>query len=739
MQKIILFISISFFSALAYSQTITGHVMIDNGKGGMESIPGANITWVGTLEGTISDADGFFSIEKTSSTDLLRISFTGYEPDTIQVGNKTALHVMLEPLKNLPEVEITGQQSALNVNTSSGINSVTLSKTELLKAACCNLSESFETSMTVDAEYKDAITGARTIKLLGLDGVYSQIMTENMQVVRGLSSAYGLTYIPGSWIESIQISKGPGSVVNGYEGISGSINTELKKPYETDIEKYFFNLYGNTAGRYEANLNIAQKLNDKWSTMLLFNTTQAHTKQDNNNDGFLDMPLTENYLLMNRWNFSSGKIHEAQAGIKFVFSDIQGGQSSFNAAEPRTINNGYGVGIDTRRLEAYIKNGFVFTRPNTSIGLILNGSSHDQKSFFGLQDYNANEVYLNANLIGQTYIFNTNHLLKAGGSILSNQINESYRSIDYMRNELVPGVFAEYNYSQEEKWNILAGARVDFHNLYGTFFSPRLHAKYTTQSNTTIRASVGKAYRVANPIAENTSLLTSSRLFVIDENLLPEQAWNYGLTLVQKLYMQNKAATITLDAYRTNFINQVVIDMDTDPENIIVGNLKGRSYSNILQAELNQEIFTNFNLRLAYRYSDVQSTFNEQLNEVPYVYKNRGLININYSLEDWGWVLDATMQYYGSARLPDLSGNPEAEFLQPYSPDYVIILAQITKKFKDLELYVGSENITNYTQKNPVIGFNDPFGPNFDASVVYAPVMDRIIYAGLRFTIKENK
>lgn len=732
----ILFMLTAFMSA-AKSQNIHGHVMTSTENGGMESLPGANIQWMGTGIGTVSDIDGHFILEKTPETDVLIVSFIGYVTDTIPVGDQTDLHIMLAQANVLDEVFIGGKQSASKINTANTVNSIDFNKAELLKAACCNLSESFETSMVVDAEYKDAITGARTIRMLGLDGVYSQIMTENIQVVRGLSSAYGLTYIPGSWIESFQISKGPGSVVNGYEGITGSINTELKKSYASDEEKFFLNLYGSNSGRYEANVNYAQNLNAKLSTMLLMSTSQNHLKLDYNQDGFLDAPFTENYLLMNRWNYF-GKNYESQAGIKAVLSDVTGGQTTFNPNLPHTTANGYGVGIDIRRLEGYLKNGFIFARPNTSVGLILNGSLHEQNSFFGLNNYNANEQYFNANLIGQTYVFNTNHLLKAGGSFTMNNVDETYQDTALVRKESVPGIFAEYTYKDAEKFSVLGGIRADFHNLYGTFVSPRLHAKYTLNTNTTFRLSAGKAYRVANVLAENTSILTSSRQFIIEEDLLPEEAWNFGATLVQTFYIQNKSLTLTLDAYHTNFINQVIVDVDRDPHAIYVGNLHGTSYSNILQAEAYYEVFKNFNLRLAYRYSDVQSTYQEGVLEVPYVFKNRALVNINYFLEKGKWEFDATMQFYGAARLPDMSANPEAAFLEPYTPEHVLVLTQITKKFKLIDVYIGTENLTNYTQNNPIIGYDDPFSTNFDASVVYAPTMERKFYAGLRLTLKEK-
>ena len=720
-------------SQITFSQGISGYVMSTNEKGNMVGLPGANIVWLNTTTGTVTNESGFFTLNRIDDNQqFIVVSYVGYENDTIDTKNNNSLHIMLSPIADLAVVEIEGEAGGRTINTINTINTETLNRKELLKAACCNLSESFETNNTVDAEFSDAITGAKTIKLLGLDGVYSQIMVENMPNVRGLASSYGLTFIPGPWIESIQITKGPGSVVNGYEGITGAINTEIKKPYDIDEEIWLINLFASNSGRYEANVNFKHLFNEKWATAIYTHTSQMQNKLDHNGDTFLDAPLNSTYAIMNKWNYFSDHHHEAQFGIKYVKSDLTGGQMNYNKSLEPSVNNGYGVEVNINRFEAFMKNGFVFDRPNTSIGTIVNFAQHEQNGLFGLNRYNGKEVYASANFIFQSFILNTNHTFKTGASYLYNDFDEVFDSINYLRKESVPGVFVEYQYKPDDKLSLLLGVRGDQHNLYGTFITPRLHVKYNAFKSTTIRASVGKGYRTANVFAENTTLLTSNRSLVITESLLPEQGWNYGITVVQPFKLNYREGTFTLDVYRTDFVNQVVVDIDSDDDSIYIYNLIGDSYSNVAQAEINYELFKRFEIRTAYKYIDAKETFNGELLEVPLTYKHRGLINLSYEWKRAGLLFDATSQFYGKSRLPNLIDNHEAHDLGTTSPAYVLFMGQITKQFKKLEIYVGSENIGNYTQHEPIIGATNPFGEDFDASVIYAPLMERKFYGGLR-------
>jgi len=716
------------------AQAIEGHVMSRDAKGAEAGIPGASVRWQGEIAGVATEEDGSFILTKEHAAQrYVVISFVGFVNDTIDAALSDHIHVVLQPSTDLQTVIVEGNIDGRSINTIDPIGTETLNKKELLKAACCNLSESFETNNTVDAEFSDAITGAKTIKLLGLDGIYAQIMTENMHNVRGLSSAYGLTFIPGPWIESIQITKGPGSVVNGYEGITGSINTEYKKPFDVEEEQAFLNLYGNHLGRMEANGIYKHLFSEKWSTAVFAHGSMMQQKVDHNGDGFLDVPKNETFTLFNKWNYF-GEKREGQYAVKYISSQLTGGQISYDPDAERTVENGYGVGVDIERWEAFVKNGFIFERPNTSIGTILEYTSHRQNGFYGLRNYTGAEDYAKAEFIFVTYLGNTNHTIKTGLNYLYDTFDEQFDTLLLQREESVPGIFAEYHFRHHEIWSVLAGLRVDFHNLYGTFVTPRMHIKYNPSETTTLRASVGKGYHVANILAENTAILTSNRALIIQEPLQPEEGWNMGLSIIQRFELNHRDGILTLDAYRTDFVNQAVIDLDQSANEINVYNLQGDAFSNIFQAEVDYEIVKRFDIRLAYKYVDSRSTYEGELLAVPLTFNHRGLANVAYEWKKAGFVFDLTAQYYGTSRLPDLSENHAAHHFGTKSAPYMLMLGQITKKFDELELYAGSENITNYTQHQPIIDPENPFGEDFDAGIIYAPIMPRMFYAGLRYT-----
>lgn len=738
MRSIVLYIGAVYFTLFllceyASAQEIHGHVMSEEAGGEMSDLPGASVMWLGTLDGVIADTLGAFVIKRPdSSYRFLRISYVGYLADTADIKNKTFVHIMLKPGNALQTVTVQERDPGTTFSTISPVSSEILGSAELKKAACCTLSESFENNNSVDAEYTDAISGAKTIRLLGLDGVYAQIMTENIPEVRGLMSSYGLTFLPGQFMRSIQVNKGAGSVVNGYESITGAINAEYKKP--DDPKEFFLTLNGTTSGQGEVQLDWLHPINKKLSTGLYAYTKQMHFALDDNHDSFLDMPLTENYFLMSRWKYNSMKKYQAFGGITYIASTLKGGQLSYiqSVFDP---SMGYGVNNDMHRVEGYLKNGWVFDKPGSSLGLILNGSIDNTKSRFGEKIYEGNEQYFNANCIFQTYLFNTSHHLKAGASWMHDGYNESYDNSAFLRNENVPGVFAEYFFQHASKFSVLAGFRLDFHNLYGTFWSPRLHVKYSPELNTTFRFSAGKGYRTANIFTENPAILASSRELVLTAPLQPEEAWNFGFSITRFITISEEPLTFTLDVYDTEFKNQVIADLDRDPQYIYIANLEGRSFAHVLQAEADYAFKKWFTIRFAWKVTDARETLHDKLLEIPLTAHDRGLANLELSTPKGGWQLDLTLQYIGPERLPDTRNNPELYRLSVYGPGYEMLLGQITKKFRYFELYAGSDNLTNYTQKRPVLASEDPYGAYFDASILYAPIMRRTWYAGLRLTL----
>ena len=721
-----------------FSQKIQGYVFELDEHQYKVPLPGANVYWAGTSYGTATNDQGYFELQHTDPHKLiLVVSYIGYNDDTLSLAaDQLKVEVVLTENTTLNEVEIAERAPGAHISRTDLIATQQITLGELKKAACCNLAESFETNASVDVNFSDAITGARQIKLLGLAGKYSQMQTENIPNFQGLASSYGLSYIPGSWMESIQVSKGTSSVKNGYESITGQINVEYKKP--DNKEKLYVNLYGNQAGRIEGNINSSIRVSPRWNTAVFGHVSNQSSRLDHNNDAFLDDPIFTQVNLFNRWNYHSEKM-EGMFGVKFLNEERKGGQVDYYSTGEPSTNNLYGTEIKTNRFEAFSKTGFFLKRAESSIGWINSYIYHDMNSFFGLNAYDGTQHHYYSNLMLQTYINNTAHTVTAGLSYVMDHFNESLNDSAFARTEHVPGAFVEYTWVIPEKFTLLAGIRGDYDNLYGFFVTPRLHMRYNFTSNTVLRVSAGRGSRTANVIAENLSMLTPSRRFVFMEKLRMEQAWNYGLNFTQYIDIMGKELSINADFYRTDFMNQVIIDKEQDIDHVMVYNLDGKSFANTYQVELKYELIPRMDVTAAFRYNDVRMTISNELMREPLVNKYKGLISVSYATNMKKWQFDATAQFNGAARIPSTEMLPEEYRMQPYSPVYTILNAQVTKFFKRWEIYLGGENLTNFTQHNPIIAADDPFGPYFDASNIWGPISGIKIYAGVRFLLKYDK
>ncbi|MFK7924133.1 MAG: TonB-dependent receptor [Bacteroidia bacterium] len=708
---------------------------------GIENTPlvGAKLFWLGTQKGTNTDQEGAFSLRKTAASNQLVVSFFGYSNDTILIGTQSFVEIRMQPDLTLDAVEIEGRKRATSISFLDPLKTENIGEKEIEKAACCNLSESFETNPSVDVAFTDAVTGTRQIQLLGLAGPYTQITRENMPHIRGLSSLYGLTYTPGFWVESIQLSKGAGSVANGYESIAGQINVELRKPEEAD--RFALNLYANEGGRLEANLNLAHKFEGgKWSTGLLLHGANRSAERDRNGDNFLDNPLNNTVIALNRWKYFGSNGLRIQLGIKGTYIDRFGGQ--LGASEDPTL---WGMQLNTRRLEGFAKIGKILPKAGHSMGLQLSAATHEQDSYFGLREYDANQQTAYANFAYQGILGTTNHVFKTGLSFQYDRYAERLESTNYDRVEVVPGAYGEYTYNYLDKLGIVAGLRVDYHNLFGAFVTPRLHIRYAILEKTILRASAGRGQRTANILSENNGLLASNREFVIQGDgdnsdkpfgLDQEVAWNYGLNLTQLFTLDYREGTFSLDFYRTDFVNQIVIDLDQNPRQVVFYNLDGQSYSNSFQAQFDYELIKRLDVRLAYRWFDVKTTYDGKLRQKPLVSTHRAFVNLAYETRNY-WKFDYTVNWQSSKRLPFTSANPERYRLEQLSPAFFIMNAQISKTWLEkFDVYLGGENLLNFIQEDPILGSDQPFSPYFDSSLVWGPIFGRNIYMGLRYNIK---
>ena len=738
MKKILLItmVLIAIINTKAQEKKIKGKVVEQLKDGSEVSIPGANVYWEGTTVGVSTNDKGFYSLpvpKKYPST--MVVSYVGYQAYSQEIIEWNYYQIYLKKSVELGEVKVKGKVNTTKFSTINTINMQTLSTGELEKAACCNLSESFSTNATVDVNFTDAVSGAKKIKMLGLDGVYTQITQENMPLIRGISSAYGLSYVPGNWIESIQIIKGSGSVVNGFESFAGQINLEYYKP--ESAPKLFWNMYTNQDGKIENNLLLAKKYG-KWKSNLFTHVSYFDNEIDNEDDpdGFMNIPTFTQLNALNRWEYKDKNYHIGFT-VRGLVEDRKGG-----TIEARVDTNSYVVNIHNDLLEFTSKTGAIQPNsPGKSAGLQTSFRRHNQTAIFGKNDYKGLQESAYFNFIRQTYLGNTVHKLKYGISYYADRYTESFSGkinnafSDKIRMDLMSGLFSEYNYSWGESFNLTAGLRADYYNNTEQLnYLPRLNMKYNPTEDMAIRFSAGKAFRIANVFVENASFLASSRTVLLEE-LNPEIAWNYGMNITYCFRLFGREGTLNADAYRTEFENQVVVDIEEQTE-LSFYNLKGVSYAKSMQFDMAYELFDRFNVKIAYKINDVRTTFRDVEKTAPLTAKNRGLFNISYATNFDKWVFDITANYVGESRVPLHKNENQILIAEDFSETFYLYNCQVTKKFRRFDVYLGGENLLSEMQENPIIDAENPNSEVFDASLVYSPIMGRLIYAGLRYKIK---
>ena len=680
-----------------------------------EPIPGANVFWINTTEGATTNEDGNFSIHKPARSHLLVVSFIGFENDTIHVdkGNQQ-LEIVLREGVELGEVNIVTRKMGTMKLRSSVMNEDMISSAELTRAACCNLGESFVTNPSVDVSYSDAATGAKQIKLLGLSGTYVQIIPN----FRGAAAPYGLGYVPGPWMQTIQVSKGSSSVKNGYESITGQINVEFKKPQLPEADWVSANLFASSTNRYEANADATVKLSKRWSTSLL-----AHYENETKSMG-------DHYVF--------------QAGIKALHETRNSGQTAHGQTATHDL---YEIGIQTNRYEAFTKNAYIFDKEkNTNLALILQGTLHNQDATYGRKLYDVDQSNFYASLLFETE-FSKRHSLSTGLSFNYDGYDQHYRLTNRVEDgltkkyvkESVPGAYVQYTFNLNDQLMLMGGIRGDYSSEHGFFVTPRAHVKYNPNEYLHFRLSAGKGYRTNHVLAENNYLLASSRKMKIAPHLDQEEAWNYGASVSTYIPVFGKTLNVNAEYYYTDFLKQVVVDMDSNPHEVAFYNLDGRSYSHVFQVEASYPFFKGFNLTAAYRLTDAKTTYNGKLMEKPLTGKYKGLLTASYQTPLGLWQFDATLQLNGGGRMPDPYelADGSLSWERRYG-SFQQLSAQVTRYFRRWSIYVGGENLTNFKQKNPIIDASNPWGENFDATMVWGPMHGAKAYIGLRFNLARN-
>ena len=738
MIKRIAFLALFFLLNYSYSQTISGKVLFkDNGVD--FPIEGANVFWLNTNQGTITKAAGEFNIQKIRDVKSLVISYIGFKTDTIDIDDKKFIthYLTFSDDNELDEVTVSKKRKTIQRTYLMPQNVVKISEEELLKAACCNLSESFETNPSVDVNHNDAITGTKQIEMLGLKSPYILITEENIPMVRGASQTYGLGFTPGTWIESIQVTKGMGSVINGYESIVGQINTEIKKPF-SDMP-FFFNLFSSFDGRIEANAHIKSTVSKKIQTTSFIHYNDRKRANDKNGDKFLDKPIQDQLNLLSKWQYTDATNGIVSfLNIRYLDDNKKVGSVDFN--EKSDLSRLWGGEIFTNRFDSSFKLGYVNPKiPYQSLGFQLAYNFHDQESYYGLNDYNISQKSLFINLIYNSIISNTKNKIKAGLNFSSDSYDEFVFKSNIERTDRSFGGFFEYSFDNLNDFNLVFGLRYDNHNNLGSFFTPRLHFRYLLNDNFSIKGSAGTGRKIANIFAENQVIFLSNRKNLnktFTEKLYgvsPEKATNLGFSLDHKVFLFGGQGNIIFDYYNTTFDNRVIIDFETPGEFNFYNSKLGKSKSNSFQAEF---LFSknNWNITAAYKKYDVKSYYNSGLKEKPI--QPRNILFFNYGIEsnkinDKNWKFNITYNRLGKQRLVR---NPRDNF-ELVDPHFSIN-SQITRVFSSkFEVYLGGENINNFKQEDPIIMANNPFDPMFDASIVHGPIFGSTYYMGLRFKI----
>lgn len=755
----------------AHAEKISGKVLFSiNGK--QEAGAFATVACIEQSKVVEANEEGEFSISlKKADKITLIASFIGYTRDTILVVNNGAnlyenreLLFTIKEENELNSVVVTGKQEANYLSKMTPIRTEVISAAGLCKMACCNLAESFENSASVSVGFSDAVTGARQIKLLGLSGSYTQMLDENRPIMRGMASPFGLGYIPGQWLESIQIAKGPSSVINGTEAITGQINMEHRKP--TAENPLFVNLFTNSNLKAEGNIASSLALNDKWSTVIMAHASKDNMAHDGNGDGFRDDPLTTQFNLDNRWLYFAQSGMQLRFGVKAFSDERIGGMMDFEegmngVSESTGYSSAFSKGIwgseiKNKGIDGFVKLGIPLgVDQSKNIAFVVDHSFYNTNSSFGLKGYEGTQQMTFVNAMFQNEV-NENNRYTLGVSFHNDYIIEgvadyittsslaegsaalSYNYLDLDRQESAIGAYGEYTYTGGDKITAVIGARADYNSRYGLLFVPRANVKYSITPNSVLRLSGGRGYRTPNIIADNLGVLSTGRAIVVEEEIEMEDAWTFGGNFTQYFKLgESENSYISFDYFRSSFNNQLIVDWDknySDSQDLLTNsvtlyNLDGRSFTDTYQMDLSVEPVERLTAIVTFRYTNAKVTMDGQgLVDRPLTSKYKGVFNVQYATTLNKWVFDATAQLNGPSILPQFMGGGTTD-------SYPMFYAQVTRKIKKVEVYVGAENIANYKQENPILNSEDPFSTNFNASMIWGPLMGRMFYIGMRLTL----
>ncbi len=641
----------------------------------------------------------------------------------------------------------TGRRSGNYLSKGKDIRVEVISSEGLQKMACCNVAESFENSASVTVGYSDAVTGARQIRLLGQSGIYVQMLDENRPVMRGLAAPWGLNWVPSQWLESIQVAKGVTSVINGVESMTGQINLEHRKP--TDEIPLF--VQASVMNDTKTDLNLASSLQldemGKWSTAILAQIDGNFMNMDHNGDTFLDDPRGGMAALSNRWLYYDPSGLQVRFGVRGIYDRKNGGQISEKVAGPDNWVAWY-ADIANKNLNGYVKVGVPLNEDNSrNFAVVTDYSWLNLDARYGKDPFLATQNSMFVNLLYQDQTHESLHFT-AG-------ISETYDSYDLEVSKTVPGfsnqfkttswtndlgAFGEFTYHYEETFSAIASLRADWYYGSGVQVSPRLTLKWVPFEQLVLRSNGGKGLRTSIPLIDNIGVLSTTKELkgsFLDFPL--EQCWTYGGNATWYLPFDDSQKTyLSLDYFGTQFVEQMLVDYSSGdiafyPLSSLEG---GHSHTDNLQLDFATEPFRGFTVTVTGRLTDARQTLKNQSDDYkPMTDRYKAVLNLQYATNLNRWIFDFTASLSGPCRVWDFMRDLDPMYKDGWTKPYPLLYAQVTKRFKGFDIYLGGENLTNYTQPNPIIGWENPWQHGFDASCVWGPLMGARFYAGVRMTI----
>lgn len=739
----ILLISITSLQAQTEEGVMKG-VVYGSGNEAKEVLNGAVIKWINTNKGVVTDIDGKFELPKINIADnRIIVSYVGYTTDTLDVSDKYFIEVILKNSFSTQQIIVEGERSSSYISNDE-IKTEVITQFELKKDACCDLSGCFGKNASVDVAVTDILTNTKEIKVLGLEGAYTQILVDNMPLMTGLITKYGVTSLPGTLINKIMVSKGSNSVIQGYESISGIMNVLLKD--YTSSERLLVNGFMNSGFEKQVNLNGTSKLGN-WNTLLALQTVQEMKRMDENDDTFLDAPLITRYMLYNKWNYGTNEVNDethVTLAAKYLDEHRIGGQKNFYPENKLGSNNIYGQTVDLESGEVYGRLSQV-TGEESQMKTFLTGSFFNQVSYYGTTLYSGKQRNIFVNALYEFPVYKKSYL-RFGASYKYEQIDERISFLSpvqktyagsYLKEESIPGLFSEVSTELTElNLSLIGGFRLDFHNEHDAIATPRFLVRYQLTDKTVVRASFGTGFRTVNLFSEYPSILASGKDVIFSSKINPERMVNYGIDVLQYIEAGPVSGNVNFDFYRTNFSNKVLPEYDVVPSSVVFSNFE-RAASNVLQLESNLTIFRNIDFKLAYKFIDLYYYNNQGIKiEQPFNAKHRIISGLSYNPSSKSWIVNFTLQWFGKQKLPSTQSDP-VQYQRPDESDaYTLINGQFTKNFKNFEAYFGVENILDFTQKDPIISADNPFSKYFDTSFVWGPTRGREFYIGFRFSLQ---